>query len=723
MASSSRKQVFCIFHVRGHFVKTSEGKFIYEGGIITGRLIREGMTYEELQCMVAHDVWPGTREYKMKYTVSFDRDTFLDLVDDIGVGQVIEYNNSSGHVYVCENEKDFTQVSQLDSVQELDDLVGPCGMSVSAMELDLDTDNINISSVQDVPTLIGSVGMETLPTPIAVMNSSKWADLLMSRGQTFVSAEHFREALYKYSLAHKFGYRYVKNDRHKMIVKCCVEGCPWEISAYGVGENNGFLVVRRFNYEHLHYAQDNLVVPQRKRCKLASAVIIDELISCMHKAPNDIRRDLEREYGLRLNYQQAYRAKEKALEKIHGCPQESYMLIPWICERLKESDPETVAKWVASSDNRFQAVFIAYGCCVEGFLKGGRPVLYVDGCHLSGPYKGTLLGAQAYDADNELFPLAYAIVGGETLDDWAWFLGNIKDITGSLEVTIVSDRHNSIKGAVQAVFGGDRHAFCYRHVKENYSAEFLKKTRGKRRTSGQTKEVALKLLDSIAYARLDRDFDCSMEKLMAFCPELGQWLQTNGDIDRWAQSKFPYKRWDNITTNLAESFNAWLVGERKHNIAVLIHEHREKLANKMYHSKEAMTNWSNGVGPNIEEKLMDHVARSERMDVQNYGMNNFRVRWGNLDVRVNLVLRECTCKGWQILMIPVETHDIPRPDSLRYEDYSSTIFLQPPLTTRRAGRPRGRRIESQFQQKKAYHCSGCGEAGHTRKICTNPNPG
>ncbi|XP_028785849.1 uncharacterized protein LOC114741731 [Neltuma alba] len=570
MASSSGKQVFCIFHVKGHFVKTLEGKFIYEGGIITGRLIREGMTYEELQCMVAHDVWPGTCEYKMKYTVSFDRDTFLDLVDDIGVGQLIEYNNSSGHVYVCENEKDFTQVSQLDSVQELDDLVGPCGISVSPIELDLDTDNINISPVQDVPTLIESVGMEMLPTPIAVMNSSKWADLLMSRGQTFVSAEHFREALYKYSLAHKFSYWYVKNDRHKMIVKCCVDGCPWEISAYGVGEKNGFLVVRRFNCEHLHYAQDNLVVPQRKRCKLASIVIIDELISCMHKAPNDIRRDLEREYGLSLNYQQAYRAKEKALENL-WLSAGVYMLIPWICERLKE----------------------------KGFLKGGRPILYVDGCHLNGPYKGTLLGAQAYDADNELFPLAYVIVGGETLDDWAWFLGNIKDITGSLEVTIVSDRHNSIKGAVQVVFGGDRHAFCYRHVKENYSAEFLKITRGKRRTSGQTKEVALKLLDSIAYARLDRDFDRSMEKLMAFCPELGQWLQTNGDIERWGQRKFPYKRWDNITTNLAESFNAWLVGERKHNIAVLIHEHREKLANKMYHSKEATRNWTSGVGPNI----------------------------------------------------------------------------------------------------------------------------
>ncbi|XP_028766534.1 uncharacterized protein LOC114724362 [Neltuma alba] len=75
------------------------------------------------------------------------------------------------------------------------------------------------------------------------------------------------------------------------------------------------------------------------------------------------------------------------------------------------------------------------------------------------------------------------------------------------------------------------------------------------------------------------------------------------------------------------------------------------------------------------------------------------------------------------LMIPVEIHDIPRLDSLRYEDYSSTIFLQPPVTTRRARRPRVRRIESQFQQKKLYHCSRCGEAGHTRKTCNNPNLG
>ncbi|XP_028799959.1 uncharacterized protein LOC114755263 [Neltuma alba] len=276
-----------------------------------------------------------------------------------------------------------------------------------------------------------------------------------------------------------------------MIVKCCVDGCPWEISAYGADNKNRFLAVRRFNSEHLHCAQDNLIVPHRKRCKFTSAVIVDELISCIHKSPNDIRRDLERECGVSLNYEQAYRAKEKVLAQIHSCPKESYMLIPWICEMLRESDPETVAKWVILSHNRFQAVFIAYSYCVKGFLEGGRPILYVDGCHLSGMYKGTLLGAQAYDADNELCPLAYAIVGSKTLNEWAWFLGNIKDITGSLEVTIVSDRHNSIKSTVQALFRGDRHVFCNHHVKENYSAEFLKITREKRRTSGQTKKVAL----------------------------------------------------------------------------------------------------------------------------------------------------------------------------------------------------------------------------------------
>ena len=38
------------------------------------------------------------------------------------------------------------------------------------------------------------------------------------------------------------------------------------------------------------------------------------------------------------------------------------------------------------------------------------------------------------------------------------------------------------------------------------------------------------------------------------------------------------------------------------------------------------------------------------------------------------------------------------------------------------GRPRQRRIESQFTHKKDIHCSRCNGVGHNRSKCTNPLP-
>ncbi|RVW45843.1 hypothetical protein CK203_086240 [Vitis vinifera] len=49
---------------------------------------------------------------------------------------------------------------------------------------------------------------------------------------------------------------------------------------------------------------------------------------------------------------------------------------------------------------------------------GCRPVLAIDSYHLSGPYKGALLSAIAYDANDGMFPLALGVVGSENYEDW-----------------------------------------------------------------------------------------------------------------------------------------------------------------------------------------------------------------------------------------------------------------------------------------------------------------
>jgi len=50
--------------------------------------------------------------------------------------------------------------------------------------------------------------------------------------------------------------------------------------------------------------------------------------------------------------------------------------------------------------SRGHGKFVAYAPNINDFKLGYHMILFVDGCHLSGPYKGTMLVACAFDVDN-----------------------------------------------------------------------------------------------------------------------------------------------------------------------------------------------------------------------------------------------------------------------------------------------------------------------------------
>ena len=73
----------------------------------------------------------------------------------------------------------------------------------------------------------------------------------------------------------------------------------------------------------------------------------------------------------------------------------------------------------------FNCAFSAFGPCIEGF-KYCRLVISIDATHLYGKYKGKLLIAMATDANNEVYPLAFAVVESESKETWGWFLACLK---------------------------------------------------------------------------------------------------------------------------------------------------------------------------------------------------------------------------------------------------------------------------------------------------------
>ena len=80
-------------------------------------------------------------------------------------------------------------------------------------------------------------------------------------------------------------------------------------------------------------------------------------------------------------------------------------------------------------------------------LKGSsRPVISINATHLYGKYKGKLLIAMATDANNEVYPLAFAVVESESKETWGWFLACLKRfVTDQTNLCIISDRHSGIK--------------------------------------------------------------------------------------------------------------------------------------------------------------------------------------------------------------------------------------------------------------------------------------
>ncbi|KAK1303607.1 hypothetical protein QJS10_CPB11g01190 [Acorus calamus] len=120
----------------------------------------------------------------------------------------------------------------------------------------------------------------------------------------------------------------------------------------------------------------------------------------------------------------------KTLEIIHGSSSESYKLVPKLREELLKANPGSVVQYELDVDHSFQRLFVCIEACRMGFIKGCRPFPGLDGCHLKGKHKGIMLSATSIDANNCLFPVAFAIVESECGDSWRWFMENLYNSIG-----------------------------------------------------------------------------------------------------------------------------------------------------------------------------------------------------------------------------------------------------------------------------------------------------
>ena len=70
---------------------------------------------------------------------------------------------------------------------------------------------------------------------------------------------------------------------------------------------------------------------------------------------------------------------------------------------------------------KFERIYVCLEACKSAFVTTCRPLIRLGGCFLKGEYGGQLLSAVGNDGNNQMFPIAYAIVEFENYSSWKWF--------------------------------------------------------------------------------------------------------------------------------------------------------------------------------------------------------------------------------------------------------------------------------------------------------------
>ena len=111
------------------------------------------------------------------------------------------------------------------------------------------------------------------------------------------------------------------------------------------------------------------------------------------------------------------------------------------------------------------------------------------------------------------------------------------------------------------------------------------------------KEQIISLFSSCAHAPTKSTFEDLYRQLVSkgggrfkkFLDELPN--------DRWANAFFPGQRYGEMTSNLAECFNAWIEKERHLPVTQLIDSIRVKLMEQMSFRKETSSKWTQIICP------------------------------------------------------------------------------------------------------------------------------
>ncbi|RYR09818.1 hypothetical protein Ahy_B05g078241 [Arachis hypogaea] len=324
-----------------------------------------------------------------------------------------------------------------------------------------------------VPSFMRTLDLEAMHAPefpeYANMGEGNAAaeDGEFSVGMEFGSRESVISAIKSYTISRGVDYTVYESEPQTFYAKCkgYGAGCDWLIRASLI-RKKACWEIRRYNGKHTC----TMGTISQDHAKLDSDTIADAIRPLVEADPSikvkSIIAEVQSKFNYTISYRKAWLAKQKSVAKVFGGWEVSYQTLPVWLKAMTAKMPrsrvqiKTLPVYRESEEVQgvrvLHRVFWSFYPCIVAF-RHCKPLVQVDGTHLYGKYKGALLVVVAQDGNQNIVPIAFAIVEGETADAWEFFLSNLRRYVVTIDgVGIISDRHNSIDAAIARSNGYSR---------------------------------------------------------------------------------------------------------------------------------------------------------------------------------------------------------------------------------------------------------------------------
>ncbi|XP_077222184.1 uncharacterized protein LOC143856026 [Tasmannia lanceolata] len=292
-----------------------------------------------------------------------------------------------------------------------------------------------------------------------------------------------------------------------------------------------------------------------------------------------------------------------------------------------------------NGDDTFGCLFFSFAPNIRAF-NTIRPLVLVDGPHLRGKYRGILLAATGIDGNGGLFPLAFAVVEGESYESWLWFLLPFRHTMMSAKRNVIMIASNRMKGLPRTVakaLPGSYYSYCIRHMSANFYSTFKS-------------QVLCRQFVRAAYA-LRSVFKDAVERIKEMNIEAYKWIEELPK-KKWASVYFAGLKYNVLTTNAAKCFNAILKEARNLPIASLVDHIRWKVSGIFQSPQKLGHSWNTRLTGKAEEWFASACDSARRYTPYACTWIEFEVKSLTNADWVDLEKSTCTCGRFQTMGMP-----------------------------------------------------------------------